>query len=191
MRTTIDDLVVLLDEAGQPCGTAERATVHSLDTPLHLAFSCYVVNDDGQVLMTRRALDKRTWPGVWTNACCGHPQPGEDLEGAVARRLVEELGAGPARLAVLLPDFRYQAVDASGVRENEICPVYVASLAGDLDPDPSEVMEYRWVDPDAMAEVVARSPWLLSPWSVAQMAQMDLTSLGEALAVRGALGSPI
>jgi isopentenyl-diphosphate delta-isomerase len=181
MNPETEDLVVLLDADGNPCGTAERGTVHTEQTPLHLAFSCYVVDADGLVLMTRRALTKRTWPGVWTNACCGHPQPGEPFEEAIRRRLAEELGARATAIAPVLPDFRYQAVDASGIRENEVCPVFVATLAGGLEPDPAEVMEHRWVDPAALASVANHSAWLLSPWSVEQIRQLDLTGLGQVL----------
>lgn len=181
MNTESEDLVVLLDAHGQPCGTADRMTVHSEQTPLHLAFSCYVVDAEGLVLMTRRALTKRTWPGVWTNACCGHPQPGERFEDAIERRLADELGTRATAIAPVLPDFRYEAVDASGIRENEVCPVFVATLVGGVNPDPAEVMEFRWVDPGALADVASHSPWLLSPWSVEQIRQLDLLSLGHAL----------
>jgi isopentenyl-diphosphate delta-isomerase len=133
------------------------------------------------ILMTRRALTKLTWPGVWTNACCGHPQPGEAFEDAIRRRLDQELGARATAIAPVLPDFRYQAVDASGIRENEVCPVFVATLDGGLEPDPAEVMEYRWVDPAALASVAKNSEWLLSPWSVEQIRQLDLTGLGRVL----------
>ncbi len=181
MTTDSQDLVVLLDAAGNPCGTADRGTVHGQSTPLHLAFSCYVVDAEGMVLMTRRALTKLTWPGVWTNACCGHPQPGEAFEDAIRRRLGQELGARATAIAPVLPDFRYEAVDASGIRENEVCPVFVATLDGGLEPDPAEVMEYRWVDPVALASVANDSAWLLSPWSVEQITQMDLTGLRKVL----------
>jgi isopentenyl-diphosphate Delta-isomerase len=189
MNTTSADLVVLLDSNGQPSGTADRSTVHGLHTPLHLAFSCYVVDAEGLVLMTRRALTKRTWPGVWTNACCGHPLPGERFEDAIERRLAHELGARATVIAPVLPNFRYEAVDASGVRENEVCPVFVATLTGGLDPDPSEVMEHRWVDPVALASVAADSPWLLSPWCVEQITQIDLPQLGQVLLGPGMLAT--
>lgn len=191
MDSRAEDLVVLLDADGAPCGTTDRSTVHNEQTPLHLAFSVYVIDADAQVLMTRRALTKRTWPGVWTNACCGHPKPGENFEDAIQRRLGDELGVRATGIVAVLPDFRYEAVDASGVRENEVCPVFVATLAGDLDPHPDEVMEFRWVDPTALADVAARSPWLLSPWSGEQIRALDPAGLGDALRLGTRAGSPM
>src|SRR5699024_9058456 len=75
----VQDHVVLVHPDGRPRGVAPRATVHDAATPLHLGFSCYVIRDDGHVLVTRRALGKRTWPGVWTNTFCGHTRRGEPL----------------------------------------------------------------------------------------------------------------
>jgi hypothetical protein len=86
------ELVVLVDPDGQPVGTQEKSTVHTTDTPLHLAFSTHVFNRAGQLLVTRRALGKLTWPGVWTNSFCGHPGPGEATADAVLRRADRELG---------------------------------------------------------------------------------------------------
>ena len=97
--------MVLVDARGELTGTAPKRSVHHHDTPRHLGFSCYVVNSDGEVLITRRAAVKLTWPSVWTNSCCGHPGPGETLRQAVTRRLEHELGLSPRRLTMLLDDF--------------------------------------------------------------------------------------
>jgi isopentenyl-diphosphate delta-isomerase len=159
-----DELVVLLDEAGEPRGTHLKATVHTATTPLHLAFSCHVLDDRGRVLVTRRALSKKTWPGVWTNSFCGHPAPGETPEEAVARRASQELGIEVTDVTSVLPDFRYLATDASGVVENEICPVFTARAVGVPDPSPDEVAEWAWTDPAALRDAVAATPFAFSPW---------------------------
>lgn len=71
--------VILLDEQDQPAGMLEKYAAHTFDTPLHLAFSCWLFNQQGQLLVTRRSLGKKAWPGVWTNSVCGHPPAGRDL----------------------------------------------------------------------------------------------------------------
>ena len=167
------DLVVLLDEHRRPAGSAPRESVHGRDTRLHLAFSCYLVDDEGRVLLTRRSLGKRSWPGVWTNSFCGHPRPGEDLQAAVRRHGRGELGVDPRSVTPVLPDFAYRAVDASGVVENEVCPVFTARADGELRPHPDEVAEMQWVSLDELRETVRVAPWALSPWLVEQVAALD------------------
>ena len=162
--------VVLLDEDHRPVGTAPKADVHTTDTPLHLAVSCYVLDDDGRLLLTRRALGKKTWPGVWTNSFCGHPGPGEALAEAVARRAGQELGLELAGVSEVLPDFRYRAVEASGVVENEFCPVFVARAAGTPRPLPEEVAEIAWIAPAQLLATARSAPFLLSPWLLEQVA---------------------
>lgn len=182
------ELVVLTDEAGHAIGAAQKAEVHTTQTPLHLAFSCHVLDAEGRVLVTRRALAKKTWPGVWTNSFCGHPAPGEDAEEAITRRAARELGIRLTDLRPALPDYRYRAVDASGIVENEICPVYVARIDGDLSPADDEVAEWAWVSPQQLAEAVTAAPFAFSPWLVEQLPQ--LVALG-ALTTRPALnGAP-
>ncbi|MBK8755710.1 MAG: isopentenyl-diphosphate Delta-isomerase [Actinomycetales bacterium] len=150
-RTSADgDDVVLLDEGGNPIGAADRRTVHTDRTPLHLAFSTYLFDVDDRLLLTQRAHDKVTWPGVWTNSCCGHPRPGEDPRTQPADafgRSSTHIDAGELRCVA--PDFRYRAIDAHGVVEHEMCPVYVAEIDGTgQDPrraDPREIADSRWV----------------------------------------------
>lgn len=169
--------VVLLDDRGAMIGVADKAHVHGTDTPLHLAFSCHGFSSDGRMLLTRRSLAKRTWPGVWTNACCGHPGPSEDPEEAVVRRVRRELGVEPSDLRLVLPDFRYRAVAADGIVEHEMCPVYFATLPTELAPDPDEVLEWAWVRPSAFVDAASHSPFLLSPWSVLQAEELQRAGL--------------
>jgi isopentenyl-diphosphate Delta-isomerase len=170
---TDQELVVLLDADGRPAGTMPKAEVHGTDTPLHLAFSVYLFDSGGRLLATRRALGKRTWPGVWTNSCCGHPAPGEDPAAAARRRLDQELALRPARMELVLPDFTYRAVAPDGMVEHERCPVFFAHLDGAPEPpptpDPQEVADWRWVPWPAFRTVATTAPWALSPWSVEQV----------------------
>ncbi|KMO71998.1 Isopentenyl-diphosphate Delta-isomerase [Mycolicibacterium chlorophenolicum] len=172
------ELVVLVDEEGRPIGSADKIGVHHESTPLHLAFSCYLFDQAGNVLLTRRALHKRTFPGIWTNSCCGHPAPDESMADAVQRRVREELGVGIADLECVLPDFRYYAVAADGVVENELCPVYRGRVEGPVRADPAEVMDYEWV-PWEQACSAARLPWAISPWAVEQIPLLEAAGVGQ------------
>jgi isopentenyl-diphosphate delta-isomerase type 1 len=166
------DDVVLLDALGRPSGRRSRATVHDRHTPLHLAFSCHVVDPAGRVLLTRRALAKRTWPGTWTNACCGHPRPGEALGDAVRRRLRDELGVAPGRLGLAVPDFAYRAAMPLGPVEHELCPVVIAEVDEPARPAPAEVDDHTWVAWDDLCRRVDADPRSLSPWAAAQVDEL-------------------
>lgn len=102
-----EEHVVLLDEQDKPSGTLEKYAAHTLNTPLHLAFSCWLFNEEGQLLVTRRSLSKKAWPGVWTNSVCGHPQQGETTEEAILRRCRFELGV---EITDLTPSIRTSAI---------------------------------------------------------------------------------
>jgi isopentenyl-diphosphate delta-isomerase len=166
--------VVLLDDEGRPIGTAPKSSVHGTDTALHLAFSCHVVNEDGQILVTRRALGKRTWPGIWSNSFCGHPKPAEPVLTAVHRRAEYELGLTLTDIRLALPLFRYRATDANGIVEHEVCPVYTARAEHEPVLNPLEVMDAKWVDPADLAVSLTTTPWAFSPWLVLQAQQLHL-----------------
>lgn len=164
---------MLLDNAGRAVGTAPKAEVHHGATPLHLAFSLYVFNDRGELLLTRRALTKATFPGLWTNSVCGHPGPGEPIEGAAARRARDELGLAVTGLTLVLPWFGYRA-ELGGVVEHELCPVLVAWVASEvvLSPAPEEVAQVRWVPWASVVDEVASGALALSPWALEQVAAL-------------------
>ena len=167
------ELVVLVDESGAAVGTALKKDVHHQDTPLHLAFSCYIFDGAGRLLLTRRASHKPTFPGVWTNSVCGHPGPGEDIVDAVRRRSKQELGIDLRDLTLALPSFRYVAAMANGIRENELCPVFVAETDDEVRPDPDEVDSVEWADwPSFKADVLAGRRDV-SPWCAAQVARLS------------------
>jgi isopentenyl-diphosphate delta-isomerase len=169
--TADPELVILVNDTGRTRGTVDKATVHGTDTPLHLAYSCHVFDRDGRVLVTRRALTKLTWPGVWTNSFCGHQVPGRTVADAVAARATVELGIEITGLEPALPHFRYRAVDASGVVENEICPVFTAVTTDAVAANPDEVAEWSWVAPDRLRAAIDAAPYAFSPWLVLQLEQ--------------------
>lgn len=169
----VTEHVVLVDDDGSAVGTQPKATVHTTHTPLHLAFSCYVFNSRNEVLITQRAGTKKTWPAVTTNSCCGHPSPGEDLGVAVVRRLEQELGITVSGIRLLLPDFRYRAVMADGIVENELCPVFGVVYDGpDPEPNPAEVSQAEWYPWEEFVRFVDDGGDV-SPWCREQIAQLQ------------------
>ncbi len=164
--------VVLLAEDGRAIGTAPKAEVHHADTPLHLAFSCYVFDEAGRFLLTQRARHKPTFGGVWTNSACGHPAPGEPIEVAVRRRVEQEIGVTLDDLRLVLPAFRYRAVMDNGVTENEMCPVFVATTRDAVRLDPEEVDAHEWVDWPSFRAGVLDGSRDVSSWCVEQVAAL-------------------
>lgn len=174
-----DEMIVLVDDAGMPTGTMPKSEVHTDSTALHSAFSVFIFNDRGEVLLQQRALSKKTWPGVWSNSCCGHVMLHETVESAARRRVKYELGMTVSDLAVALPDFRYRA-EKDGVVENEICPVLIAHAASDPKPNPQEVESIRWMKWEDFVVEVADPANDYSPWAALEVELLGKKSkLGE------------
>ena len=159
----MQELIVLVDDTGRSIGTMPKPLVHHGETPLHRAFSAYLFDETGRLLITRRAVGKATFPGMWTNTVCGHPGPDEDDAAAIARRARFELGLGVADLRPAVAGYRYRA-EFRGVVENEICPVYLGRFTGSPAPEPTEVEEWELMDWAGFrrrqeSEADAWSPW--------------------------------
>lgn len=163
--------VVLLEEDGTSRGAAGKLEAHRAPGELHLAFSVFLYRRDGTLLLQQRALDKYHFPGVWANACCSHPQPGEDLVASAERRVAEELGIA-CRLRPA-GQFVYRATcPTSGLVEHELDHVLLAVVDAEPRPDPHEVAATAWFDAgQVLAAVdgrdraaVAAVPAPLAPW---------------------------
>jgi isopentenyl-diphosphate delta-isomerase len=155
-------MLELVDENGVTIGTAEKLSAHLAPGRLHRAFSVFLFDDDGRLLLQRRALSKYHSPGVWSNTCCGHPYPGEQPFVAAARRTAEELGVAP----VLMREagtVRYNHPDpASGLVEQEYNHLFVGLVRDRLRPDPDEIGETVFATPRELAELRESGPF--SAW---------------------------
>lgn len=160
-----EERIVLLDQTGKSIGSAPKLATHHSDTPLHLAFSCYVFDDYDRFLVTQRALSKKVWPGVWTNSFCGHPEPNEPIESAIIRRAQQELGMRLHSIKIILPNYRYKTPAYNGIVENEICPVFFARAASPVEPNPDEVESYLWTSWQDYANALQNTPENYSYWA--------------------------
>jgi isopentenyl-diphosphate delta-isomerase len=155
-------LLELVDECGVTIGTAEKLSAHLAPGRLHRAFSVFLFDDAGRLLLQRRALGKYHSPGVWSNTCCGHPYPGEQPFVAAARRTAEELGVAPVSMREA-GTVRYNHPDpASGLVEQEYNHLFVGLVRGALCPDPDEIGETVFAGPRELAELRAAGPF--SAW---------------------------
>jgi isopentenyl-diphosphate Delta-isomerase len=164
MSDSKEELIILVDEDDNQIGTAPKLASHNLHTPLHRAFSCFLFDEAGRFLVTRRARTKKVFPGIWTNSCCGHPAPGEAMTAAIQRRLKFELGMQADQIESALPDFRYTA-RYQDVVENELCPVYLATTNQQPAPNPQEVADWLWMPWAQWLDELKRRPWRYSIWS--------------------------
>lgn len=157
------EVLILVDEHDSEIGSEEKLAAHQNGGKLHRAFSVFIYNDAGQMLLQQRAAGKYHFGGLWTNACCGHPLQGEQVANAARRRVQEELGIDlPLRSA---GTFIYRAEDLqSGLVEHEFDHMFVGDFQGPLDVNPDEVAATRWVDPAEVRAWLDREPEAFTPW---------------------------
>ncbi|MFU2342716.1 isopentenyl-diphosphate Delta-isomerase [Streptomyces albidoflavus] len=171
-------LLELVDEDGNTIGTAEKLSAHQAPGRLHRAFSVFLFDERGRLLLQQRALGKYHSPGVWSNTCCGHPYPGEAPFAAAARRTFEELGVSPALLGEA-GTVRYNHPDpASGLVEQEYNHLFVGLVRDPLRPDPEEVGDTVFVTPAELAERHEAAPfsaWFMTVLDAARPAIRELT----------------
>ena len=153
--------VVLVDEHDNEVGTMEKIEAHE-KALLHRAFSIFVFNDAGQMMLQKRALSKYHSPGLWTNTCCSHPRPKESLEEATRRRIVEEMGFECEMHEVF--SFIYKAAFDRGLTEHELDHVFMGLHNGDPLINPDEVEEWKWIDIDDLLKDIDQFPDKYTVW---------------------------
>jgi isopentenyl-diphosphate Delta-isomerase len=150
-----EERLILVDERNRAVGVGEKTAVHRAGL-LHRAFSIFIVDDEGRILLQRRSRQKYHSGGLLANSCCGHPRPGETTQLAARRRLTEELGIeAPLTFGFFS---RYRADLDGGMQENEFVYVYFGPLIAQPDPDPAEVSDVEFASADEIARRIARQP---------------------------------
>lgn len=166
-----DDVLILVDEADNETGYLSKAGCHDGEGVLHRAFSIFVFNARGELLLQQRGKDKRLWPGFWSNSCCSHPRKGESIQFATGRRLREELGI-EVELEYIYK-FQYQArFDESG-SEHELCSVYLGRCEQDVRPNSTEIEAVRFISTEELQGEMSQHPETFTPWFMQEWERLN------------------
>jgi len=157
-----EDLLILVNDNDEQIGEADKLVCHDGDGLLHRAFSVLIFNSQGEVLLQKRADQKRLWGGYWSNSCCSHPRIGETMDEASQRRLWQELGLR-AEL-VFLYKFQYHADFGEAGAEHELCWVYIGKSDTPPSTNANEVSECRYVAPSDLEQEFIDHPEQFTPW---------------------------
>ncbi len=159
---TNDDLLILVDSDDNELGHLEKELCHVGDGKLHRAFSIFLFNSVGDVLIQQRVESKPLWGNFWSNTCCSHPRVGESLEVATNRRTIEELGIQSD--LEFIYKFEYQASFNDQLSENELCSVYCGHFDGSPIANPDEVKNWKWISPEVLSAELNTNPNSYTPW---------------------------
>jgi len=175
--------LILVDDADREIGHLDRANCHAGSGVLHRAFSLFIFNRNGALLLQQRAAGKKLWPLYWSNSCCSHPRRAESMDTAIHRRLDEELGlACPLHF---LFKFQYQAQFDAGTAERELCSVYIGRSTGRVRVDPAEIYDWRWVDTAVLqSQMTGPEAARFTPWFRLEWARLWREHRAELLALR-------
>ncbi|MDT7764432.1 MAG: isopentenyl-diphosphate Delta-isomerase [Mycobacterium sp.] len=157
-----DEQLILVDSDDREIGFLAKADAHRGRATLHRAFSLFIFNQAGELLLQQRTQEKRLWPGYWSNSCCSHPHRGERMQTAVRRRLQEELGLSVEM--EFLFKFEYQSQFDMDGAEHELCWVYTGCSAGRPRVNVHEIAAWRYVAPQALHAEIACTPQVFTPW---------------------------
>jgi len=156
-----DQHVILVDEKDNVTGTIGKMEAHTKGI-LHRAFSIFIFNSKNEMLLQQRAFSKYHSAGLWSNACCSHPYPGEDTKAAARRRLQEELGFTTNIQKIF--DFIYTTSFDNGLIENEFDHVFIGERDGDIKINPDEVHDYAFVSMRVLKQELQQDPEKFTAW---------------------------
>lgn len=154
--------LILVDTNDDEQGFLSKAECHDGSGRLHRAFSLFLFDAEGRLLLQQRAVSKRLWPGFWSNTCCSHPRRGETMEVATRRRLRDELNIEAS--VEFVYKFRYQAAFGDAGSENELCHVYLGKVPAQVRPNEHEIAAIRFVSPGELADEFESRPERFTPW---------------------------
>lgn len=157
----MDQYLILVDENDNQYGRLEKLEVHRLGI-LHRAFSVFILNTKGALLLQQRADEKYHSGGLWTNTCCSHPLDGEDITAAINRRLHEEMGLSCKTTFAF--SFTYKTHFKNGLIENEFDHVYVGITDSQPLPEPAEVKNWKYMPIEKLEADIAQHPLLYTEW---------------------------
>jgi len=157
-----NDRLILVDEHDRERGSATKAECHRGHGLLHRAFSVFLQNPRGDILLQQRGPQKPLWPGFWSNSCCSHPRPGETVEAAAQRRVREELGVDCE--LTFLYKFKYQAAFGKIGAEHEYCWVFLGWTSAEIVADPEEIAAWEYVRPEEITRLLAADGARFTPW---------------------------
>jgi isopentenyl-diphosphate delta-isomerase len=156
------DILILVDEDDQQVGAGAKYDCHTGTGKLHRAFSVFLFDQNGRLLIQQRSNNKMLWGGYWANSCCSHPRLGEDTHDAATRRVKEELGVNTE--LTFLYKFVYHAQFGTVGAEYENCWVYAGTFDGVVDVDPDEIAAWRFVTPNELTTEIEAHNEKFAPW---------------------------
>jgi isopentenyl-diphosphate Delta-isomerase len=156
------EYVTLVNKKDKNIGVEEKIHAHKNGGKLHRAFSILTFNDEGQLLLQLRSVKKYHFGGLWSNTCCGHPRPNERTKQAGERRLEEEFGFTTNLTDI--GDFIYKADYENGLTEHELDHILIGKYDGDINPNPDEIDDYKYISIDELKIDVSENPTRYSPW---------------------------
>jgi isopentenyl-diphosphate delta-isomerase len=169
--------VILVNEKDETIGTMEKMEAHE-KALLHRAFSVFIFNENGDMLIHRRADEKYHSGGLWTNACCSHPRVGETTEEAAHRRLMEEMGFDSSIQEQFT--FTYRAELDHGLTEHEFDHVFFGTFNGNPLPNPKEVSDWKYISMEELMANVARHPACYTEWFKIALTEVQTRALSKA-----------